>query len=303
MQSVTCVSPARRAGGGTVRLVPGLLGTIVLFFCSTEVFADFVGAGFSDSFGLSANLDLTLLSGAHVLATLSPQPAASGNAPSTYNLDSPLASLNVALGSFALGTGTVLNAQSGLLDSSAVSDIDGFPGSHSAAATSVVHNLNLGVVETAALVNGIVHVSATTITSTTNATGLPLGTLGSTIVESLSIDVLGVNVFASTGPIAPNTGVNVSGILGGVTILLNGQTPSGNGVTGLGLATNAIDLSFTNVGVAGVGTLNGEVVIAHSAATVDSVPEPSTLALAGIAATLGVIVHRSRKRPGKPTPV
>jgi hypothetical protein len=303
MQSVAGVAPARRAGARRIRFAPLILASTLFFMFTPAAFSDFVGAGFSESYGLSANLTLTLLSGANVQAIVSPQPDAAGNAPTIYSVDAPLASLNVTAGSFALGTGTVLGVQSGLLDSTANSDIDGTPGGHSAAATSTVHNLDTTILTTSALLNGLVHVTATTITATSNAGGLPLSTLGSTVVENLAISVLGVNVLATTGSIAPNTGVDVSGLIGGVSILLNEQIASGNGVNSLGLTTNAIDIRFTDVGVAGVGTLNGDLIVAHTFASVDSVPEPGSIALASIAAAGGLVVHRVRRRKAKPAPV
>ena len=90
---------------------------------------------------------------------------------------------------------------------------------------------------------------------------------------------------------APNT---VLWNAGGILVVLNEQLLSGDGTSGLALAVNALRIEFTNA-VLGLGLLNGQIVIAHSEASLAAVPEPSAallaLAAAGLLAGLG-------RRPG-----
>ena len=85
----------------------------------------------------------------------------------------------------------------------------------------------------------------------------------------------------------------------GAKLVLNEQIPSGNNTSSLGLTTNAIDLTFVNVVVAGLGTLNGQVIVAQSQVFVTTapVPEPSSFCLFGIAAAgLGLGWRRHQRR-------
>ena len=81
---------------------------------------------------------------------------------------------------------------------------------------------------------------------------------------------------------APNT-VLLS--VGGLSIILNEQNQIGDGVTGLGIETNAIHIDFNNF-LLGTGLVNGDIIVGQSQAwasvgerTAGAVPEPATWAM------------------------
>ncbi|MGC1272142.1 MAG: PEP-CTERM sorting domain-containing protein, partial [Planctomycetaceae bacterium] len=124
---------------------------------------------------------------------------------------------------------------------------------------------------------------------------------GSLFVEDLVISVLGVEVANLNGVIAANTGVaiNVPGITG-LSILLNEQVVTGDGITSRGITTNAIHVSFDGAVIANLGGLSGELIVAHTAASLGAspaaVPEPSSLALLTLTGAAVVFGRRFRRQ-------
>ena len=82
--------------------------------------------------------------------------------------------------------------------------------------------------------------------------------------------------------------MDVLGLLGltGVSLILNEQILTGDGISNAGMAVNAIHLEFNDF-TSGLGILNGDIIIGHSEAQVQAlpaqVPEPGTLALTALA--------------------
>src|SRR5690606_22100357 len=118
-------------------------------------------------------------------------------------------------------------------------------------------------------------------------------------VANLRVFVSGVQVGATlNGTIAPNTGIDINTVLGGASLLLNQQILTGDGVNQVGILTNAIALQLSNVGIEGVGTINGSAIVGPTQASLSlqpaAVPEPSSLLLLS---SMGVgAVYRYRKR-------
>jgi hypothetical protein len=276
---------------------------------SLSASADLATSGSSDAYGLSVNLDLTLLpilGGADVKALIGPEVPVSGTAPNTYNSTLTLASLNASGGTVL--TGSLANALTGIITTDATSNVDGTAGSKSASGTAVVNNLSLGVLGGLVGGNSLLGITATTITANSTVTG-HFGALGvdpssGATLTNLAISILGTSVTIPAS-ITPNTTLNVNTILGGVSIILDEQIVSGNGTSGLMLTTNAIDIHFLNVGVSGLGILNGQIVIDHTDAqlSASAVPEPTSLALvfAG-AGVLGLARVRKLRRLAKAIP-
>jgi len=85
------------------------------------------------------------------------------------------------------------------------------------------------------------------------------GSGGGIVLSILGNSILGIPV----NP-APNTSIDLSGLLGsGNTLVLNEQTITGDGTTGLGVATNALHLTL-NV----VGLITASVIISHADASI-----------------------------------
>lgn len=279
---------------------------ILLGMVPTTARAEFVVSGQSQGYGVSTDLTLVLLDSTVVQATVLPTPLAQGMAPPPYNNSASLASLAVSQGAFVVptGTGTLLDLNTGILQATATSNVDGLAGSRMAAATSIVNGLDLGVVVTSLIpaLPVVTDAQATTIETMAMVSG-DFGSLlasGSTRVENLMISVLGQVVFNATGSVdvAPNTVVDVSSVLGGVSIILNEQIFSGDTVSQRSVLVNGIHIRYTDVSVTGVGTLNGDVIIAHSEASLSAIPEPSAIALVTLGGCfLGFAgCRRSRRR-------
>lgn len=203
-----------------------------------------------------------------------PQPQVAGSAPDPYAVSDDALSIDLGSGTITAGT-LVVNA---------ASDVDGAPGVRSASADATVETLQVG-----GTLAALVTVSAGGVGSSAEVAGNgALSASGAAVLEDLAISVLGVPLAIPANP-APNT---VLFDAAGVLILLNEQTLAGDGVSGLGLAVNALRIEFTNA-VLGLGLLNGEIVIAHSEAALAAVPEPSA-ALLVLAAGGGVAAFGRR---------
>lgn len=252
-------------------------------------------------YNVSVNLNLKLASTLDVNASVGPTSYSSVTAPPSFTASDSLASLSVTAGSIPLGT--LLDLSSGLLTSSATSDVDGLGLIGTTSAQASVAGLSLDVLDFL-LAPTVLSIGAEAITSTASVTGGygSLTGVGSTVFADLSISLLGTNVATINGSVAANTGIDVSSILGGVSIFLNEQVATGDGISSLGFTTNAIRIAFSNVGITGVGVLNGDLIISHAeaqqfATPTAAVPEPSSLAMCGTAGLLGLAGwHRRRRR-------
>jgi hypothetical protein len=201
-----------------------------------------------------------------------PLPQAAGSAPGPYAASDDALSID-------LGSGTI---SSGTLVVNAASNVDGAPGARSASADATLESLGIG-----GALGALLTVSSSSVGSSAEVAGNgALSASGSAVLEDLAISVLGVPLAIPANP-APNT---VLFDAAGVLIVLNEQTLSGDGSSGLALVVNALRVEFTNA-VLGLGLLNGEIVISHSEAALAAVPEPSlallALAAAGLLAALG----------------
>jgi hypothetical protein len=198
----------------------------------------------------------------------------SGTAPPVYNNTNNVASLSVP---------TILST--GIIDTSAASDVDGLLGARQATATAETNNLSVGI---NILLTPVIALTASEVTSTATVTGDPLAGVGGTTIVggSLQIDSL-APIPIPLNP-APNT-ILVNNLLG-ITVTLNEQVFSGS----LGLTVNAIHIQFVNALALG---LNGDIIVSQAQAALTSdgvIPEPSTALLVG-AGLVGLGVHRRRR--------
>ena len=88
----------------------------------------------------------------------------------------------------------------------------------------------------------------------------------------------------------------------GLSIILNEQIFSGDGINSKGIITNAIDVSFNGFNL-GTGLKSGNIILGQTRAAVTAspgaVPEPSTWAMLLIG--FGAIGFSMRRRPSKAT--
>lgn len=243
--------------------------------------------GSSSSYGVEASVTSTVL-GISTTVTVGPASNSSGVAPAQYTDSDSVASLKAGL----LG---LLSVSTGVLQTSAHSDIDGLAGSKFADADASVMGLSITALA------GLLTLSADLVTSGANVSGDYGGLAASggvTLVNAKISGPLG-SVFLDASPL-PNSALNLD-VLGltGVSLILNEQILTGDGDSSRSLAVNAIHLAINGF-VSGLATFTGNIVISHSEAALvqavgdqpAQVPEPGTLSLIAVLA----FVPRFRRR-------
>ncbi|MBK1882059.1 hypothetical protein JIN85_06510 [Luteolibacter pohnpeiensis] len=185
------------------------------------------------------------------------------------------------------------NVDTGAVTTSIDSDVDGGFGIRTSTSTAMVDSLDL------ALLGGIgadtLSVTADTVTSSAMVSG-DYGAMtltGTSGVENLQISVAGS---AITIPVdAFSTANNVLLDLAGVRIVLNEQIDTSS--SGAGFDNGALEVNAIHITVDGslVATgVDADIVIGHSFASLNSVPEPGSIAL-GATGLLMLVGYRRRK--------
>ena len=245
----------------------------------TETRAD-VSSGESMAFGIS--VDLTLI-GVPVL-TIAPTPVSSGSAPGPYNDADQVLSVSA-------NVPTIASVGTGVLNTAASSDIDGGVGSRFAFGDSLVDDLAITIIPPT-FGPSLISLTADTIGSDSMASGDigSMNTVGNMTLENLAISVSGNALSIAANP-DPNT---VLIDAAGVRIVLNEQVSSVN-PSDASIVTNAIHITLDDI-VTGGGLLSGDIIIAHSdASMIGAVPEPATIVgLGGL--TLFALLLRRRAR-------
>jgi hypothetical protein len=256
----------------------------------------------SSAYGLS--VDLTV--GSLITAGIAPVAPVAGVTTPAYSDAGTVLSVDQSLGlgsvlgvipaltvKFAEGVGT------GVITTSASSP---FPVTTTGSATATVDNLALGLTSKlgAAPPITLLGIGATVVQSTSSVDGAPSATgftsLAGLTLTGTALGALTINASLFDNP-APNT---ILLDLAGISIILNEQIRSGDGVTGAGIITNALHARFTNF-LLGSGLLNGDIIVSDSRAaitgqtTVQMVPEPAVWLelIAGFGA-VGVVARRRR---------
>jgi hypothetical protein len=266
---------------GARRLLAAAFAAIAItaIFLPTSARADVTG-GDSRSYGVYVSLTLI---GIPVLQ-VPEQPVSSGSAPGPYNDSDQVLS-------FSAGAPPIASLGTSVMDTTASSDIDGTIGSRFANSTSLVDDLTIDVVQSA-FAPSLLTVSADTIGSTSTASGDfgSMSAVGTMVLENLAIAVSGNSLVIPIAP-DPNT---VLWDAAGLRVVLNEQTSS-VGFGSASIDTNAIHIRLTDI-VFGGGLLSGDIIVAHSDASMAStVPEPATVASFGLL-TLGALALRRRRK-------
>jgi uncharacterized repeat protein (TIGR01451 family) len=229
----------------------------------------------SSAYGESINLDLLPLLGGGVTVASGPLPAINGGSPPGYALETTLASVNVT---GSAGIGALLST--GLLTVEADSSE---PASDQAHSHTEVDGTALGIA-------GLLNLGAKAIVSDASITGTCRSALAATGTTQITGATLGgLAALGLTIPPNPAPNTVLLDVLG-IRVVLNEQSVSGNGATTATLAVNAVHVSLSNTILSLIGALSGDIVIAHSEATL----------------TCGIAVETaaaSLTMTGSPTPV
>ncbi len=247
--------------------------------------------------GLGLNVDVSALA----LVTLGVGPlaqvAVTSPAPDNQSAGVLSVSETVLLGSVVANNG-VDNAIVG----SALSDVTGVGISGLSEGSATTNNLGITVIpEVLFLTPAFLTLTSTTIGSTSTSSGQfgALGSVGTTVLENLSISVGGIVIAIAANP-APNTtldlaasGVTDAGILANLSIILNEQILTGDGSTSTGITTNALRISIGALNFGGVSGLNGDIIVGQSTSTLTAIPEP-TVPMALLLAPVALLFRRRR---------
>lgn len=282
-----------------------------------------------DSDIVDQNSVLTVVVGAE----LGPTPSVGGMAPAPYDQSSSLATASVSAGLLTtVGQGSI-GASTGLLKVDASSNVDGAPGPRNADAYASVADVSISesLAGSISVLNiaDVFKFDASLITSEAHVSG-DYGTLvssGDSVIIDISgaadgfttFSVLGVNFDVAVdaqGRVVPNTMLTIDGssstlfgdlagtdLTGSIDIILNEQIFSGDGISSAGIEVNALHITFNSVGAEffsslgikldDTNLLTGDVIIAHSEASLIAVPEPGTV---GVLVAGAVMLGLRRRR-------
>ncbi|MHB8637201.1 MAG: hypothetical protein ACYC96_12100 [Fimbriimonadaceae bacterium] len=219
-------------------------------------------AGQSSSFALFSSLVATTYT-----LNFAPTPTVAGSAPAPYSLNDFLPSSSHGAAANALDA-------SGTVSASAASNVDGTSGSKSTSASTFADGAIFTVGGTVIVFNaGVVATNGLSVQGDSGA----LTSSGYADFSGATLSVLGTPYLFTTTP-SPNT---VMYNAGGLRIVANDQTVTGDGITSRGISITALDFTFTNFAY-GSEVLNGEVQFSHAQAAMTATPEP--VSLAGLAA-------------------
>ncbi|MBU1378011.1 MAG: PEPxxWA-CTERM sorting domain-containing protein [Alphaproteobacteria bacterium] len=222
----------------------------------------------------------------------------SGAAAPNYNVSGQLASLSQSatlIGTPRVGIKETLGT--GLLTTNATGS------ALAAESTATIDGLSFGLDSSLFIIPlSLLKISATTIQSYSQANSVGgLDASGHTTIAGLSLSgsALGNLVFDASLFVNPNPNTVLFN-LAGLSIILNEQVASGDGVTFSGISTNAIAVRFNNFAL-GTGLANGAVIIGHTQAAAWAgqpsapVPEPTTWAMLLLGfSTIGYAIRRRR---------
>jgi hypothetical protein len=269
--------------------------------------AALVGVVLTLGLARSADADVTLGSsvGDGLAVSLTFTPAITLFSPSTYTAGPVVSATGSAPAPYANYPPTVFTYSVPLLTVSAVtvdawSNVNGGPGVRTAHGDSNLTNLTLA--PPIPIFSSLFTLTLTGFTSSADVTG-DYGSLvptGSTTLSGLSLG-FGLPFFHfpslifGRGSPAPNTQLVPAALSGlGLSVLLNDQTVTGNGISFERMQVDAVHINFTNLNL-GIGTLNGDIYLGRTEAMLSAVPSPEpSSSVPFVAGGLGLAVWRLR---------
>lgn len=259
------------------------VGLIVGTILCTGAASAAVTAGTGGGLGLSVDVSV----GGIVGLGVGPLSEVDVISPTPDSLSTSVVSVNQS--ALVLGGVTAQNGVDAAIVASASSDVTGLSNTGTATGSATTNNLGITLIPGVTLVPDLLTLSSTTIGSTTTSSGShgSLSSSGTVNLEGLAIEVDGISLNLDSSP-SPNTivdllasGVTDPGILANLTIILNEQIPTGDGVGATGMTTNALRISLgaLDIGLPG-GVLESEIIVGQSSSSLTAtIPEPSLLGL------------------------
>ncbi|MGJ8695324.1 MAG: hypothetical protein ACSHYF_03340 [Verrucomicrobiaceae bacterium] len=239
-------------------------------------------AGTGSGMGLSVEVAVGGVTG----ITVGPEAQIQVTSPGPDSLNASVLAVNETV--TMLGSVGAQNGVDNAIVGSAFSDVTGVGTTGNSSGSSTVHQLGITLVPGVALTPDFLSLSSTAISSTTSSTGQfgALSSTGSVVLTDLVIVVDGVTLALASNP-PPNTivdlaasGITDTDILANLTIILNEQVATGDGLESTGLTTNALRISLgaIDLGLPG-GNVVSEIIAGQSSSSMSAVPEPSVFAL------------------------
>jgi hypothetical protein len=209
---------------------------------------------------------------------------ASGSTPAAYNNSSSLASVNQT---FKLVDGVLIDAYQSLKADVVTSQaFSNYPSTISATGTTLIADAQSKLYTTLLGIDTLsfgITADAIGSTTTVGANGSGLFGTGSATFSNLALSGSLFNTLSIDTGLFFNPGPNTVVLsLLGLSLVLNEQTQTGNGIDALAMQTNAVHLSFKDYLFDGK-LLNGDVILGQSKAAITgylpAVPEPGTWAM------------------------
>jgi hypothetical protein len=273
----------------------------------------------------SVTLDVSglggLISGSGSLTISSPSASYSAPPPGSNSAAAGAISGSLDVGIAPLSA-TVATLGASLLSANAASDVTGAnDGAHTTTADASVANVNAQVGVYPSGPPSLVSVTASAISSNAQVSG-DYGSLtptGDSTLANANLSVNGFNIDLSAAlaasasgsaslTIDANSSPLLAGFTGSITVLLNEQIVTGDGVSSSGITVNAIHVIFNafsdNLGII---SLNGDLILAQSqaaqAAAETPVPEPASLAIWSLLGLGGAGASWRKRRLNRKSPV
>lgn len=221
------------------------LGALMLgVFGTTSAQATSTGSATGSAFGESVNL--TLLGNP---IKNGPLPSVYGTAPPDFNKHAEVASATVS--NPLLG----LLLQTGVLTVNTNSNVETGNSVH---ADATVNDTSIALLS-------LLAIDATVLQSTVDISGTCGGNLTAVGKTTIVAGIVGGTIKTTSIPVNPAPNTVLLNLLG-IRVVVNEQIKTGDGVNNRGLTVNAIHISFANVSLAGIGLVNGDIIVSQSKA-------------------------------------
>ena len=250
-------------------------------------------------FGTASGTDLEIAVSALSLVTLAVGPLAQAQISSSTpgsQVDGVISVNDLKV----IGGVSAQNGTNNALVTSASSNVTGVATTGLTTGAATTHNLGITLIPGILFTPDFLNITSTTIGSTSISSGQysALNSVGTSVLEGLVISISGVNITIPVNP-APNTLLVLAGlgidpnIVANLSIMLNEQLPTGNGIGTSGISTNALHISINALNLGLISGLNGDIVVGKSTSSLTAIPEPSALAMV-VSAIAGCMIVRRR---------